>query len=127
MLEMRATESRAYPLGQLISGEQPVRLCNTALAVHPLRLYRVEPRALLRQVAADDPHTLLGALLYLSVVSYDPPLNLPAHMPAGLFHTKTRTLLPAAMSFSESQNTMKGSASLRRSRDGRPQSAATSP
>jgi hypothetical protein len=44
---MRTVEDQAYSLSQLVSCEQSVRLDNLALAMDPLGLHRVEPRALL--------------------------------------------------------------------------------
>jgi hypothetical protein len=52
MLVMRATEGQAYPLGQLVVAEQPVRLRHPSLAECPLSLFRGQLRALLQQVAA---------------------------------------------------------------------------
>src|SRR3954451_6352608 len=78
---MRTIEGRAYPLSQLVGAERTRRLHHSALSVHPLGLYRVQPRALLRQVAVYDPHAFLPALLYLPVVLADPPPNLLAHVP----------------------------------------------
>jgi hypothetical protein len=69
---MRTVKDRAYSLGQLVSCEQPVGLYNFALAVNPLGLHRVEPRALLEQQAAYDPHST-AAVLDSSVVRGDPP------------------------------------------------------
>src|SRR5829696_9016168 len=54
---MRTVEDPTDPLGQLVSCEQPVGLDHLALAMDPLGLYRVEPRALLGQKAYDDPHS----------------------------------------------------------------------
>src|SRR5918999_6480671 len=84
MLVMRATEGRAYPLGQLMGAEQTVRLHHPTLAVNPLGLYRFEPRALLWQLAAYDPHALLATFLHLPIVLAYPPPNLLAHVPASV-------------------------------------------
>lgn len=52
---MWATEGRAHPLDQLVSTQQSLRFHDAPLAVRPLGLYEIQPRALLRQVAAYDP------------------------------------------------------------------------
>ncbi len=49
MLVMRTTEDPANPLGKLVGARQTVGLYHFALAVDPLGLYRVQPRALLGQ------------------------------------------------------------------------------
>src|SRR5215203_3462245 len=90
---MWAIESRAYPLGQLMGGERAPDLHHPALAVCPLGLYRVQPRALLRQVAAYDPYALLPSLLHLPVVLADPPPNLLAHVPRGVVPYQDPSLL----------------------------------
>src|SRR3954464_4884993 len=84
VLVMRAIKGRAHPLGQLVGTQQTLRLHHAPLAVHPLGLYRVQPRALLRQKAAYDPNTFLLALLHLPVVLAHPPPNLLAYVPAGV-------------------------------------------
>src|SRR3982751_4987095 len=63
MLVMRTTEDPANPLGKLISAQQTVGLDHLALAMDPLRLYGVQPRALLGQKAAYDPHSFSPLLL----------------------------------------------------------------
>ena len=61
--------------------EQTVGLYNLALAMDPLGLYWVEPWALLRQKATDDPHPT-AALLHFSVVFAQPSPHLPGDVPA---------------------------------------------
>jgi len=57
MFVMRTVEDSADSLGQLVSSEQPVGLDHLALAMDPLGLYYwIEPRTLLGQKAAYDPH-----------------------------------------------------------------------
>src|SRR3712207_5047945 len=51
---MRTIEDPADPICQLVSREQPIGLDHLALAVDPLGLYGVRPRALLGQKAAYD-------------------------------------------------------------------------
>src|SRR5919112_353476 len=77
-----------------MSAKQTIGLRDTALAMHPLGLYRVQPWALLRQVATYDPHALLlGALLHLPVVLVYPPPDLLTNMPAGVVPHQHQHLL----------------------------------
>src|SRR5215210_9273811 len=80
---MRTVEDRAYSLGQLVSCEQPVGLHNLALAMNPLGLHRVEPRALDGQKAAYNPHSTAAAFDY-SVVRSDPLSDLFGDVPGGV-------------------------------------------
>src|SRR5215207_3679733 len=83
MLVVRTSECRADSLGQLVGSKQPLRLYNLALAVDPLGLYRIEPRALFWQQAAYDPHSSFAAAPFnLSVVRGDPLSNLFGDVPA---------------------------------------------
>src|SRR5215207_6969679 len=83
MFVMRTVEDSADSLGQLVSSEQPVGLDHLALAMDPLGLYWIEPRTLLGQKAAYDPHAP-AVLFDPAVVSSDPPSHLSAYMPAGV-------------------------------------------
>src|SRR5215204_2761383 len=83
MFVMRTVEDSADSLGQLVSREQPVGLDHLALAMDPLGLYWIEPRTLLGQKAAYDPHAP-AVLFDPAVVSSDPPSHLSAYMPAGV-------------------------------------------
>src|ERR687896_491198 len=78
---MRTTEDLANSVGQLVSSQQSVRFDDLALAVYPLGLYGIEPRTLLGQQAAHDPHSF-SALLGFSVVPSEPPSDLPGDVPA---------------------------------------------
>src|SRR3712207_9323982 len=80
---MRTTENPAYPLGKLVSAKHSVGLYHLALAMHPFGLDRVEPRALLGQKAAHDPHPS-PALLDLSVVFLEPSSHLAAYVPGSV-------------------------------------------
>ena len=57
MLVMRTTKDPAYPIRELISSQQPLGLNHFPLAINPFGLYGVEPRTLLGQKAAYDPHS----------------------------------------------------------------------
>src|SRR5215211_2175556 len=83
MLVMRTIEDSADPLCQLVSCEQPVGLDNLSLAVNPFGLHRVQPRALLGQKAAYDPHST-AAVFDFSVVRGDPPSDLFGDVPGSV-------------------------------------------
>ena len=51
-------EARADSFGQLVARQQARGPDDSALAMHPLGLDRIEPRALARQVAHEDAHAL---------------------------------------------------------------------
>src|SRR5918996_648717 len=92
MLVMRATEDSANPLGELVSAEQAVGLDHFALAVNPLGLYGVQPRALLWQQAARDPDTF-ATLFHLSVMLPEPAPDLSGDVPAGVVPDEEQNLL----------------------------------
>src|SRR5215211_4666578 len=93
MLVVRTSEGRADSLGQLVGTEQTVGLNYLALAVNPLGLYGVEPRALLGQQAGDDPHPFLLALFESPVMLPDPAPHLAAYVPAGIVPDQHQNLL----------------------------------
>ena len=96
---MRTTKYPAYHLGKLIGSQHPVGLDHFSLAVYPLRLDSVEPRTLLGQQAADDPHSL-SALFDFSVVRSEPASDLPAEMcQLALSQMSTTTFLLISWSF----------------------------
>ena len=92
MLVMRTTEDPTDPIRKLISSQKTLRFDDLALAVYPLRLYSVEPWALLRQQAAHDPHSAF-ALLDFSVVLAEPAPDLPGDVPAGVVPDEEQNLL----------------------------------
>ena len=101
MLVMRTTEDSTDPLGELVSPQQTVGFDHLTLAVDPFGLYSVQPRTLLGQQAAHDPHSAL-ALLDFSVVLSEPAPDLFGDVPArALSQMRSSTLLPAASSFSQ--------------------------
>src|SRR5579872_2384948 len=61
-------------LGQLLSGKQAIGLDHIALAVDPLGLNRVEPRALRRQQKRQNTHACVR-LLDLVIVLANPGAN----------------------------------------------------
>src|SRR5215210_4672559 len=92
MLVVRTVKDRAYSLGQLVSRQQPVGLYDLALAMDPLGLHRVEPRALLGQQAAYDPHSL-AAVFDSSVVRGDLPSDLFGDVPGSVVPDQHPNLL----------------------------------
>src|SRR5215211_752284 len=83
MLVMRTVEDPADPICQLVSRKQPGWLYDLALAMDPLGLHGVEPRALDGQKAAYNPHSTAAAFDY-SVVRSDPLSDLFGDVPGGV-------------------------------------------
>lgn len=94
MLVMRTTEDPADPLGELVGAQQSVGLDDLALSMNPLGLYGIEPRALLRKQADDNPHST-SALFDLPVVSSEPAPDLPGDVPASVVPDEQQNLLPS--------------------------------
>src|SRR5215212_1147328 len=92
MLVMWATKYPAYPLGKLVCPQQTVWFDDLALAVYPLGLYGVKPRAPLGQQATHDPHSA-SALLDFSVVPAEPTPDLPGDVPARVVPDEEQALL----------------------------------
>ena len=78
---MRTAKRAANPVGQFVGPQQPVELDDSPFAMNPLGLYGVQPRALLRKKATDDPHSL-ATLLDSAVVFSEPSPHLPGDVPA---------------------------------------------
>src|SRR5687767_673967 len=83
MLLVSTAEYPADSIGEFVGTEQPLGLRDLAFAVNPLRLYRIEPRALGRQQTGHYPHSA-AAVFDLAVVGSDPVTYLVAFMPAGV-------------------------------------------
>src|SRR5436305_6773029 len=98
MLVMRATEDPANPVGELVCAEQSVGLDHFALAVNPLGLYGVQPRALLWQQAAYDPHAF-AALFDSAVILPEPAPDLLGDVPAGVVPDENQHLLAKSFEF----------------------------
>jgi hypothetical protein len=81
MLVMRTTKYPANSVGELVSSQQSVGFYDLALAVYPLGFYGIEPRILLGQKAAHDPHSA-PSLLDFSVVRSEPAPELFGDVPA---------------------------------------------
>jgi hypothetical protein len=92
MLVMRTIESPAYSVGKFVGSEQSVGLYNFALAMNPFGLDGVQPRTLLGQKTAQDPHSA-SALFHSAVVFSEPPADLFADVPAGVVPDQKKNLL----------------------------------
>src|SRR5215207_43502 len=92
MLFVSTAEDFANPLGELVSTEQPLGLNHLAFAMNPLRLYRVEPRALGGQQTRHYPDPM-AAGFDTAVVGGDPASDLMAFMPACVVPDKKQSLL----------------------------------
>src|SRR5215218_7838601 len=94
MLVMRTSEDPADSVGELISAEQSLGLCDFAFAMNPLGLYRIEPRALGRQQARHYPHPTFATTVFeLAVVGGDPASHLSAFVPGGIVPDHKQGLL----------------------------------
>src|SRR5919106_3565707 len=95
MLVVRTSEGCADPICQLVVGaQQTVGFDHPTLAVYPLGLYGVKPRALFGQQAADDPHPGFATALFdLPVMRGDPLSNLFGDVPGGVVPDQHPNLL----------------------------------
>src|SRR5215212_10300840 len=92
MLVRRTVENPAYPFGKLVCSEQSISLDHLSLSVDPFGLDGVQPRALLRKEADNDPHPLTIPL-DAAVVPSEPSPDLFGDMPAGVVPDKQKDLL----------------------------------
>src|SRR5918998_1176923 len=83
MLVMRTTQDSANSVGEFVSPQQSVGFDDLALAVNPFRLDGIEPRTLLGQKAAYDPHPF-AAVLDAAVLLSQPAPHLFGDVPAGV-------------------------------------------
>src|SRR4051794_13225844 len=81
-IELFAPVVAADPPFDLRRRQPPLRVDDRPLAVDPLRLDRIEPRRLHRQIAGDDPYPALG--LGPAVVRPDPRPRPGADVPGGV-------------------------------------------
>jgi hypothetical protein len=88
---MRTPENPANPLGKLVSAKQTIGLDHFALAVDPLRLYGIQPRALLGQQAAYNPHSF-STLLDSAITFAQPASYLAAYVPASVVPDEEQNL-----------------------------------
>src|SRR5215210_5569664 len=93
MLVMRTIEDPAHPIRELVSSQRiAVGLDHLSLAVYPLRLDGVQPRALLGKEATYEPHSL-AAFLDPAVVSSEPASDLFGDVPACVVPDQEQELL----------------------------------
>ena len=92
MLVMRTTEDPANPIGERVSSQHSVGFDYFALAVNPLGLYGIQPRTLLGQKAAYDPHSF-AAPFDLAVVRTEPPPHLFGDVPTCVVPDQKQDLL----------------------------------
>src|SRR5215207_3058165 len=83
MLIMGTAEDPTGPVGKLVSAQKTVGLYHLPLAVHPLRLDGVQPRALFGQKAAYDPHSSFAVA----------PFDLAVYVPACVVPDEEQNLL----------------------------------
>src|SRR4051812_21403681 len=95
---MSTAEDPTDPIRELISAQQTIGLHHFSLAVGPLRLYSVQPRALLGQQATDDPDPT-AALFDLAVMLAEPAPNLAAYVPTGVIPDEEQDLLADCLEF----------------------------
>src|SRR5215204_6204785 len=82
MLVMWTTQYPADPIRELVCSQQSVGFYHLALAVYPLGLDGVQPRTLLGQKAAYDPHSA-AAVLDAAIVLAEPAPDLLGDVPGG--------------------------------------------
>src|SRR5438067_3601515 len=97
-VRLGTVEGRADPRAEFRGGEQSGGFDHPPLAMRPLRLDRIEPRALARQVAGQDPHALAGGL-HLPMVGADPLAHRAAAMPGRIVPHQQQGLLPCGRQF----------------------------
>jgi hypothetical protein len=81
MLVMWTAEDLADPVSKLVCAQGTLGLYHLTFAMDPLGLYGAQPRALLGQKAAYDPHSI-PALFDLAVMFSEPPPELFRDVPA---------------------------------------------
>src|SRR5918995_1351426 len=92
MFVVRTVENLANSVGKLVCSEKSVGFDHLALAVNPLRFDGVQPRALLRKQATDDPYPL-SALFDSAVVGTEPTPHLFGDVPTGVVPDENENLL----------------------------------
>src|SRR4051794_1665998 len=91
MLVMRTTEDPTDPLGKLVGAQQTLGLDHLPFAVNPFGFDGVQPRALLGQQTAYDPHAFT-ALFDLAVMFSEPAPDLAAYDPTASVPHEQQTL-----------------------------------
>src|SRR5215210_3698134 len=98
MIVMRTTERPTHSVGEFVGAEQAVELHDPSLPMNPLRLNGVQPRALLREEAAHDPHPL-AAPFDPQVVPSEPSPDLFGDMPRGVVPDEEQDFLAPRLQF----------------------------
>ena len=89
---MRTIEDTTNPIGKFVCSKQSIGLYNFSLAVHPLGLDGVQPRALFGQKTAHDPNPF-ATLFDPSVVFAEPSPHLLGDVPTGVVPDEKKDLL----------------------------------
>src|SRR5215208_7815435 len=92
MFVVRTVENLANSVGKPVCSEKSVGFDHLALAVNPLRFDGIQPRALLRKQATDDPYPLT-ALFDSAVVATEPTPHLFGDVPTGVVPDENENLL----------------------------------
>src|SRR5215208_6861873 len=96
MLVVRTIEDTTNPIGKFVCSKQSVGLDHFSLAVHPLGLDGVQPRALFGQKTAHDPNPF-AALFDPSVVFAEPSPHLFGDMPRSVVPDQKKDLLAKSL------------------------------
>src|SRR3954451_13322550 len=91
MLVMRTTEDPTDPVSKLVGAQQTLGLDHLPFAVNPFGFDGVQPRALLGQQTAHDPHAF-AALFDLAVMFSEPAPDLAAYVPGGIVPDEQQNL-----------------------------------
>jgi hypothetical protein len=93
---VRTIEDTTNPIGKFVCSKQSIGLYNFSLAVHPLRLDGVQPRAVLGQKTAHDPNPF-AALFDPSVVFAEPSPHLFGDVPRSVVPDQKKDLLAKSL------------------------------
>src|SRR5215217_9758890 len=99
MFVVRTVENLANSVGKLVCSEKSVGFDHLALCVNPLRFDGVQPRALLRKQATDDPHPIT-ALFDSAVVGTEPTPHFFGDVPRSVVPDENENLLANGLELS---------------------------
>src|SRR5215212_337570 len=99
MFVVRTVENLANSVGKLVCSEKSVGFDHLALCVNPLRFDGVQPRALLRKQATDDPYSLT-ALFDSAVVGTEPTPHFFGDVPRSVVPDENENLLANGLELS---------------------------
>jgi hypothetical protein len=95
---MWTTKDPTDPICKLVSAKQSLGFDHFALAVDPLGLYGVEPRALLGHKAAHDSHSVFAPAVFdPAVVLTEPAPDLLADVPASVVPDEEQDFLAKSL------------------------------